>query len=39
MQQNQEQLFVGTGRVDITPPGNTPLAGFGARDHAGEGVP
>ena len=38
MQQNRKQLFIGTGRVDITPPANTPLAGFGARDHAGEGV-
>ena len=33
-----EMLKVATGRVDITPPGNTPLAGFGARDHAGEGI-
>jgi len=38
MQKEQSQFYVGVGMADITPPGNTPLAGFGARDHAGEGV-
>ena len=38
MKSENYSLKVGIGRVDITPPGNSSLAGFGARDHAGEGV-
>ena len=31
MKLKNNQLLVGTGSVDITPPEDSPLAGFGAR--------
>jgi len=35
---NPETLLAGAGRADITPPGDSILDGFAARDHRAEGI-